>query len=92
LKAYLDDEARLNASLRKLSKRYSEINIPVVILTGDHDQIVSPKENAYRLKDSIANAQLIELKDTGHEIPQTHPESISKALSLINSSILAELQ
>ena len=92
LKAYLDDEARLNASLRKLSKRYSEINIPVVILTGDHDQIVSPKENAYRLKDSIANAQLIELKDTGHEIPQTHPESISKALSLINSSILAEVQ
>jgi pimeloyl-ACP methyl ester carboxylesterase len=87
LKAYLDDEARLNGSLRKLSKRYSEINIPVVILTGDHDQIVSPKENAYRLKDSIANAQLIELKDTGHEIPQTHPESISNALILINSSI-----
>jgi len=89
LKAYLDDESSLNASLRKLSKRYSEISIPVVILTGDHDQIVSPRENAYRLKDSIANSQLIELKDTGHEIPQTHPESISSALSLISSPIAA---
>lgn len=89
LKAYLDDESSLNASLRKLSKRYSEISIPVVILTGDHDQIVSPIENAYRLKDSIANSKLIELKDTGHEIPQTHPESISNALSLIRSPFAA---
>lgn len=87
LRAYLEDESRLNASLKKLNKRYSEINVPVVILTGDHDQIVSPIDNAYRLKDSIANAQLIELKDTGHEIPQTHPENISQALSLIGSPL-----
>ena len=58
-----------------------------MILTGDHDQIVSPIENAYRLKDSIASSQLVELKDTGHEIPQTRPESISNALSLIRSPI-----
>jgi pimeloyl-ACP methyl ester carboxylesterase len=53
LKAYLDDESSLNASLRRFSKHYSEVTIPVVILTGDHDQIVSPIENAYRLKESI---------------------------------------
>jgi ubiquinone biosynthesis protein len=29
---------------------------------------------------------LFELKDTGHEIPQTHPESIYSALSLISQS------
>jgi pimeloyl-ACP methyl ester carboxylesterase len=58
LKAYLDDESSLNASLRKLSTRYSEISVPVVILTGDQDQIVSAKENAYRLKNSIANSPI----------------------------------
>jgi pimeloyl-ACP methyl ester carboxylesterase len=89
LKAYLDDESSLNASLKKLSSRYPEITVPVVILTGDHDQIVSATENAYRLKDSIANSQLIELKNTGHEIPQTYPESISNELSLITSPISA---
>jgi pimeloyl-ACP methyl ester carboxylesterase len=89
LKAYLDDESSPNASLKKLSSRYPEITVPVVILTGDHDQIVSATENAYRLKDSIANSQLVELKDTGHEIPQTCPESISSALSLITSPISA---
>ena len=92
LKAYLNDESTLNASLRKLSKHYSEISIPVVILTGDHDQIVSPRENAYRLKDSIANSQLLELKDTGHEITQMHPESINTTLSLISAPIAAVIK
>ena len=83
LKAYLDDESNLNASLKQFSQHYGEIDIPVVIVTGDHDAIVSAKENAYRLKTVIPQAQLIEIKDTGHEIPQTHPESIASALRLI---------
>jgi pimeloyl-ACP methyl ester carboxylesterase len=91
LKAYLDDESSLNSSLRKFSKQYSEINVPVVIITGDQDQIVSPIENAYRLKDSIANSRLIELRNTGHEIPQTQPESLSSALSLIRSPVAAAM-
>src|SRR5258708_6368954 len=86
LKAYLEDEWALNDSLKKMSKRYSEINIPVVIVTGDEDKIVSPKENAYRLQAAIPQSRLIELKGTGHEIPQTHPESIYAALTLISPS------
>ncbi len=89
LRAYLDDESSLNASLRRFSKRYREIRVPVVILTGDQDQIVSAKENAYRLRDSIAGSQLIELRDTGHEIPQTNPESLSRALGLVRFPIAA---
>jgi pimeloyl-ACP methyl ester carboxylesterase len=86
LKAYLDDESSLNASLNKFSQHYAEIDIPVVIVTGDHDAIVTAKENAYRLKRVIPQAQLIEIKNTGHEIPQTHPESIASALRLITST------
>src|SRR5258708_18024498 len=69
-----------------MCKGYSEIDIPVVILTGDEDRIVSPKGNAYRLHAAIPQSQLIALKDTGHEIPQTHPQSIYAALTLISSS------
>ena len=85
LRAYLEDELALNDSLEKISKRYSEINIPVVIVTGDEDKIVSPKENAYRLQAELPQSQLIELRDVGHEIPQTHPESIYAALELIRN-------
>jgi len=54
-----------------------------------HDEIVSAKDNAYRLESAIAQARLTEIKDSGHEIPQTHPESIAKALDLISSRFIA---
>jgi pimeloyl-ACP methyl ester carboxylesterase len=55
-------------------------------VTGDQDKIVSARENAYRLKAMIPQSQLLELANAGHEIPQTHPESIERALSLISTS------
>ena len=83
LRAYLEDEWSLNASLRRMSRHYGELRMPVVIVTGDQDQIVSPKENAYRLKERIPQAQLVELKGAGHEIPQTRHDSVYCALKLI---------
>src|SRR5689334_22445983 len=86
LRAILEDEYSLDKDLEKVSRHYSEISIPVVIVTGDHDRVVSAKQNAYRLKTSIAHSHLIELKNTGHQIPQTHPESIFNAVTLISNS------
>jgi pimeloyl-ACP methyl ester carboxylesterase len=83
LRAYLEDEWSLNASLRRMSKHYGELRMPVVIVTGDQDQIVSPKENAYRLKERIPQAQLVELKGVGHEIPLTRPDSVYSALRAV---------
>ena len=86
LRAYLEDEASLNSSLMKLSRHYSTIDVPAVIITGDHDQIVSSKDNAYRLHAEISNSQLIALENMGHEIPQSDPKSIYVAARLITDS------
>jgi len=86
MRAYLEDEWSLNASLRRMSKRYGELRMPVVIVTGDQDQIVSPKDNAYRLKERIPQAQLVELKGVGHEIPMTRPDTVYNALKLISTA------
>jgi pimeloyl-ACP methyl ester carboxylesterase len=86
LRAYLEDEWSLNASLRRMSRRYGELRMPVVIVTGDRDQIVSPKENAYRLRQRIPQAQLVELKGAGHEIQLTSPDSVYSALKLISTA------
>jgi pimeloyl-ACP methyl ester carboxylesterase len=83
VRAILEDEYGLDRELKKVSKHYSEISIPVVIVTGDHDKVVSAEHNAFRLKKLIGQSQLMELKNTGHQIPQTHPESIYNAVSLI---------
>jgi pimeloyl-ACP methyl ester carboxylesterase len=86
VRAILEDEYGLDQELKKISRHYSEISIPVVIVTGDHDKVVSAEHNAFRLKTSIRQSQLMELNSTGHQIPQTHPESIYKALSLIQNT------
>jgi len=88
LKPFTSEYQPKNRRSRK-GMHYAEIDIPVVIMTGDHDEIVSAKENAYRLKSALPQAELVEVKDTGHEIPQTHPEAISRALSSIRSTIAA---
>ena len=82
LKAFFEDETELNESLKSMSKKYASIRKPVVIVTGDKDNIVSPKDNAFRLKKTIPRSQIIEVKDTGHEIPQTRPESLYQAVKL----------
>jgi pimeloyl-ACP methyl ester carboxylesterase len=60
--------------------------MPVVIVTGDQDRIVSSKKNAYRLKEKIPQAQLVELKGAGHEIPLTRPDGVYSALKLISTA------
>ena len=89
LKSYLHDEWKLNSSLKTLSQRYSEIRVPVVIVTGDADKVTPPKGNAYPLKAAISQSQLLELKNTGHEIPLIQPQSIRDALALVSSSAQA---
>jgi pimeloyl-ACP methyl ester carboxylesterase len=47
-----------------MSKKYGEINVPVVIVTGDQDKIVAPDQNAHVLHAAIPQSHLIEIKDT----------------------------
>ena len=89
LKSYFEDERKLNVSLQSLSARYPDIRLPVIIVTGDSDKVVTPEANAYRLKAAIPQSQLLVLKHTGHEIPQTDPQSIRTALTMISTSTAA---
>ena len=66
-----------------MKTQYAQIKTRTVIVIGDQDMIVSKKDNAYKLQKTIRGSRLIELKNAGHEIPQTHPESIVAALKLI---------
>jgi pimeloyl-ACP methyl ester carboxylesterase len=86
LKAYFADEAQLSDSLSKMTGRYAEIQAPTVIITGDYDRIVDAKRNAHQLHKVMKRSRLIELANTGHEIPQTHPESIAQAIAIIQTS------
>jgi pimeloyl-ACP methyl ester carboxylesterase len=74
------DERTLRASLAVLSQRYSEIEMPVVIVTGSADRVLDPKEHAHRLQQAIKNSELVVLPETGHQLPQTCPDAVISAI------------
>ena len=76
VKAYSLDEASLNDSLKKFSPRYPELNVPVSVLTGDSDLIVSEKDQAERLHQALPKSHLVVLPRTGHQIPFTRPQTV----------------
>jgi pimeloyl-ACP methyl ester carboxylesterase len=76
VKAYSLDEASLNDSLKKFSPRYREVTVPVSILAGDSDLIVSEKEQAGRLHQALPRSHLAVLPKTGHQIPFTYPQAV----------------
>lgn len=83
VKAYSLDEASLNDCLRKFSPRYSEISVPVSILAGDSDLIVSEKDNAERLHLALPKSHLMVLPKTGHEIPFTRSQAVADEIERV---------
>jgi pimeloyl-ACP methyl ester carboxylesterase len=82
LKAFIKHDEMINPSLRELSPRYQQINERVIIVTGDSDLAVSPKENAFNLHKAIEKSELVVIPRAGHQIPQKHPEVILKAVDM----------
>ena len=80
VKWYSVDDALLNESLPKFADRYPDIKVPVVVVTGDADQIVPAEQNAERLYHALPNAHLNLLPKTGHQIPFTRPEAVLAAI------------
>ena len=62
VKAYIEDESALNNSLKTMSQRYSEIRVPVVIVTGDKD------------RDRVSERECISTSQRGYQIATDRTE------------------
>ena len=80
IRACAYDERTLAASLKVLSQYYSDIEMPVVIVTGSADRLLDPNEHAYPLQKAIRNSRLVVLPETGHQLPQTQPDAVIAAI------------
>lgn len=82
LKALIKNDAMIESSLEELSPQYQKIHAPVVIVTGDSDLLVSPQRNAFNLHNVIAKSELMVIPHAGHQIPETHPEAVLRAVDM----------
>jgi pimeloyl-ACP methyl ester carboxylesterase len=68
----------------KLSERLEELQLPVLVITGDDDRIV-PTAESIRLAQEISGAQLVVIPNCGHvpheECPQAFLEAVQGFLS-----------
>ncbi len=73
------DKIAIISSMKRMSKQYGKINLPVVIVVGDRDQILSPQKQSYLLHKAIPTSQLVVLHNAGHELQFTRPRGVMSA-------------
>jgi pimeloyl-ACP methyl ester carboxylesterase len=69
-----------------LAPRLSEIEMPVLVITGDDDRIV-PTEQSIRLADELPNAELLVVPNCGHLAHEECPKDIIPAIRAFSERI-----
>lgn len=81
------DVGQLYGNVERLSKRYGEIDVPVVVLHGEEDETVSIDYHARRLVDQIDDAKLVALESAGHILSYSHTDRAIEEIEELNRTI-----
>jgi len=74
------DINHVKAFLRRQGQRYGELTLPLELLTGDADAVVSPTLHSARLAGQAQDARLTVLAGAGHLLPYAHPGAVLAAI------------
>ncbi|MEQ9639437.1 MAG: alpha/beta hydrolase [Alphaproteobacteria bacterium] len=83
-RANAEDVRLLKPFLREQSARYHEIDVPLVIVTGDADTVVSPTLHSAALHEAVPHSQTIVLPGAGHPLPYSHPDVVIDAIDRVH--------
>lgn len=87
LRAISADNAALTPSLLALESRYREIRVPVLIMVGEADRLVSPERHGFRLSRVLPKARLMRLPGAGHEFHQARPDLVAQAVAGLRDAV-----
>lgn len=76
-----EDARRLSDFLAMQSRRYPEIEPPLLLLTGSDDAIVPSWNHADRLQKQVHGAERIDLENTGHVPHHVRPRQVVDAIT-----------
>ena len=86
LRASAAETALMIPSALRLYKRYGELTMPVQILVGESDRLISPKHNSERLEHDLADSTIKIEADQGHMMHYAHVDDILAAIETVRSS------
>ena len=78
------DSKGLRDHLRRQSRRYRDIRVPTIIITGNRDRTVFAKLHSYALHEEIAGSELIKLVGLGHMPHYVRPDVVIDALERLS--------
>jgi len=83
--ANAEDVRRLSDFLAVQSRRYGEIEHPLLLFTGTDDDIVPAWNHADRLEMQVDRIERIDLQDTGHALHHARAEQVAAAISAFSN-------
>ncbi|HEV7880771.1 alpha/beta hydrolase [Bradyrhizobium sp.] len=86
------DLVTLKAAVIEQAPRYGDIKVPVVVVTGDTDNTVSPRIHSRRLAATVPNAKLIVLPGVGHMVQYAAPEVVVREIEGMSAASKAAMR
>jgi len=81
LKSVADDTVTMPDSAARLSEHYAELQLPIRIIAGADDQIVSTQEQSERLHRELHNSEIQILDGVGHMTHHARPDLVVAAVA-----------
>ena len=87
LKSTADDTVSMPGAARALSAHYGEINVPVRLIAGAEDAIVSTAEQSERLNEALPSSSLEILEGVGHMTHHARPDLVVLAVDRLTAQL-----
>lgn len=78
LKSLANDTATMPKAAKRLSARYAELQLPIVLIAGSEDHIVSPGHHSERLHDELPNSSLEIVHGGSHMLLHANPYLVER--------------
>ncbi|WP_203076016.1 alpha/beta fold hydrolase [Falsiroseomonas ponticola] len=80
IRAMAEDSAAMVPGAARLAARLGRLHLPLAILAGEEDRIVSPERQARRLHGLLPGSRLVVLPGAGHMIHHASPAVVEEAV------------
>lgn len=80
LRAAAEDGTTLRAWAKRTEGLYRDVQVPVVVVSGDGDRVVGYQDHSLRLSREIPGAELRLVPGSGHMVHHTRPGDVIKAI------------
>jgi pimeloyl-ACP methyl ester carboxylesterase len=85
IRASAAETALMIPAARQLGGRYHELRMPVGIMAGAEDQIVSVRRHSERLREELPGSELRLVPGAGHMVHHTAPEAVLELIAHLES-------